>query len=148
MKTLFAAIIACMLLAAAPVQARTFADLRTDAVAAPSHAWTALVDWHPLALFSAAGRRASADWDESFLRFDDMTAIAVGRLILGAEAVRAATDQAVAAFAVHLLNGDPVPSAAATASIGTAVAPPPAPAPDPSGARWIGEMEILFRQKP
>lgn len=146
MKVLFAIIAACILFAAAPVQARTFADLRTDAVEAPARAWTALADWHPLALFSGAAHRASADWDESFLRFDDLTAIVVGRVVLGAEAVRAATDQAVAAFAARLLNDGPMPSSAATASIGAAVVP--SPARDPSGARWIDQTEFLFHRKP
>lgn len=148
MRTLFAVILACMLLAAVPAQARTFGDLRTDAVEAPARAWTALIGWHPLALFSAAARRSSAGWDESFLRLDDLTAIGIGGAVLGVEAVRSTTDRAVAVFAARIMNSGPPPSSAAPASIGAAVAPPPAPAPDPSGARWIDQTEKLFRQKP
>lgn len=151
MKTVIPMSIALMLFIALPVQARTFADLQTDLTAAPYRVVVAVSDFHPLAALSASMRRGVASWDEFSLRVQDVAVIGWGRLVLGAEEMRASADRGLVAF-VHRLFAESVPQAAVTATIGTAA--PPAlsqvegPTPDPVAARWVDDMERLFRSTP
>ncbi len=147
MRIASAAIIACLLIVAAPVQARSFADLQTDLTAAPYRAVTAIADFHPLVALSASMRRGMASWDEFTMRAEDAFVIGWGRLVLGADEVRSSADRGLVTMLGRIF-AEPVPRGAATAAIGESVAQPPSPAPDPAGVRWVNQVERLFRSSP
>ena len=157
MRIVSAAIIACLFFAAVPVQARDFSDLQTDLVAAPYRMAMAVADFHPLASLSTAMRRGVASWDEFSLRVQDVAVIGWGRLVLGAEEVRATADRGLVAF-VNRLFAEPLPHAAVPAAIGTAALAPSLPRTESRGrvegpafdsaARWMDDVERLFRSSP
>lgn len=143
----------CLMIAPASAQARNFSDLQTDLVAAPYRVAMAVTDFHPLASLSASMRRGMASWDEYSLRVQDVVVIGWGRLVLGAEEVRASADRGVVAF-INRLSAEPVPHAAVSAAIGVAASPPvsepdsAAVEPSSTAARWVDDMERLFHSSP
>ena len=159
MRRLIAIVALFMAIAPVSAQARNFSDLQTDLVAAPYRMAmaVAVADFHPLASLSASMRRGMASWDEFSLRVQDVAVIGWGRLVLGAEEVRATADRGLVAF-VNRLFAEPLPHAAVPAAIGTAALAPSLPRTESRGrvegpafdsaARWMDDVERLFRSSP